>query len=129
MGVLKTLGVQSEANLPFSDLHQLLRLLADRFEFLPEPQRDALLAAFGIAEAAARDSYLTSLATLNSQLRRSVPMPRRHCSTLSRSSLGRVDELEERRERAERGVHPESGRRQLCVPYPASERQHREEVR
>src|SRR4051794_3476891 len=64
MGVLKALGVQSEADLPFSGLHQLLRPLAHRFEDLPGPQRAALLAAFGMAEAAARDSYLTSLATL-----------------------------------------------------------------
>src|SRR6266545_3555035 len=64
MDVLKTLGVQSEANLPFSGLHQLLRPLSHRFEDLPRPQRDALLAAFGMAEAAAQDSYLTALATL-----------------------------------------------------------------
>jgi hypothetical protein len=63
---LYAIGVQSEMHLPFAGLHQLLRpLLADASD-LPEPQRDALLAAFGMAPAArGPDLFLIALAVLN----------------------------------------------------------------
>ena len=53
MLVLSVTGVQSEANLPFASLHQLLRPLLARRGDLPAPQREALESAFGIADAAA----------------------------------------------------------------------------
>ncbi|MDA0180769.1 LuxR C-terminal-related transcriptional regulator [Solirubrobacter phytolaccae] len=61
--VLSTVGVQSEALMPFSGLQQLLRPAADRVSALPDAQRDALLSVFGAA-AGAPDPYLVGLATL-----------------------------------------------------------------
>ena len=49
MLVLSATGVQSEANLPFACLHQLLRPVFARRVDLPAPQREALEAAFGMA--------------------------------------------------------------------------------
>src|SRR5664279_2678641 len=45
--VLRTVGVQSEAHLPFAGLHQLLRPIRSAIATLPPPQRAALMAAFG----------------------------------------------------------------------------------
>src|SRR3954463_6733566 len=63
--VLRTTGVQSEARLPFAGLHQLLRPVHDQLGTLPEPQRHALLAAFGMADRDGPDLFLIALATLN----------------------------------------------------------------
>jgi predicted ATPase len=57
MRVLRAAGVQSEAHLPFSGLHQLLRPILAEVEDLPAPQRAALLAAFGMSEEAAPDLF------------------------------------------------------------------------
>jgi predicted ATPase len=63
---LRATGVQSETHLPFAGLHQLLRPILDAVADLPEPQRDALLAAFGMAPAARPpDIFLIALAVLN----------------------------------------------------------------
>jgi DNA-binding CsgD family transcriptional regulator len=62
--VLTTTGVQTEAHLPFAGLHQLLRAIIAGAEGLPARQRDALLAAFGMADAAAPDRFLITLAAL-----------------------------------------------------------------
>ena len=51
--VLHTVGVESEARLPYAGLHQLLRPARDSFGVLPPRQREALRAALGIGEAAA----------------------------------------------------------------------------
>jgi len=48
--VLSTVGVQSEAQLPFGGLHQLLRPILGLAKGLPARQRDALLAVFGMSE-------------------------------------------------------------------------------
>ena len=42
MLVLGTAGVQSETDLPFAGLHQLLRPILDRLRGLPPVQRDAV---------------------------------------------------------------------------------------
>ena len=65
MRVLRASGVQSEAHLPFSGLHQLLRPILDGADDLPAPQRAALLAAFGMSEEAAPDRFLIALAVLD----------------------------------------------------------------
>ena len=65
MVVLRTIGAQSEAHLPFAGLHQLLQPLLADFDKLPPPQRTALEAAFGMAETAAPDLFLIALATLD----------------------------------------------------------------
>ena len=62
--VLATAGVQSEAALPFAALERLLPACC-RPGRLPAPQRDALLAGLGIADATVPDHFLIGLATLN----------------------------------------------------------------
>jgi AAA ATPase-like protein len=64
MLVLTATGVQSEAHLPFAGLHQLLRPILSGSQQLPAPQRAALLAAFGMTDAAAPDLFLIALAVL-----------------------------------------------------------------
>jgi DNA-binding CsgD family transcriptional regulator len=65
MTVLSASGVQSEAHLPFAGLHQLLRPVWSGLDDLPAPQRTAVLAAFGMADAAPLDAFLIALAVLN----------------------------------------------------------------
>src|SRR3984885_8552186 len=65
MPVLKVTGVQSEAVLPFAGLHGLLQPLLGRVDALGAPQRDAVLAAFGMTDAAVPDPFLTALAALD----------------------------------------------------------------
>src|SRR2546430_6381553 len=55
--VVRAAGVQSEMELPFAGLHQLLAML-DRLERLPAPQGDALRTAFGISPGSAPDRFL-----------------------------------------------------------------------
>ncbi|MBV9447976.1 MAG: AAA family ATPase [Streptosporangiaceae bacterium] len=70
MPVLRAAGVESEAELPFAGLHQLARPALDHLGALPEPQRLALSAAFGLTSglagpAAAGDRFLTGLGALS----------------------------------------------------------------
>jgi DNA-binding CsgD family transcriptional regulator len=65
MLVLMTTGVQSEAQLPFAGVHQLLQPALGQVGMLAEPQRDAILAAFGLARPATSNLFLTALAALN----------------------------------------------------------------
>src|SRR5271163_4599702 len=62
--VARTAGVQSEMELAFSGLNQLCIPMLDRLDRLPEPQRDALRTAFGLARGAAPDRFLVGLAVL-----------------------------------------------------------------
>jgi len=62
--IASTRGVQSEAQLPFAGLHQLLRPFLPYIDRLPAPQRRALESAFGIADGDAPDVYLVGLASL-----------------------------------------------------------------
>ena len=64
MTVLAATGIQAETQLAFAGLHQLLRPIIGRLDALPPPQRNALLAAFGMTDEAAPDLFLTALATL-----------------------------------------------------------------
>ena len=64
MRVLRTIGYQSEAQMPFAGLSELLRPILAHREKLPAQQRDALLGAFGAAEEAP-DVFFTALAALN----------------------------------------------------------------
>jgi DNA-binding CsgD family transcriptional regulator len=57
-------GVESEMELPFAGLHQLLAPMLEGIERLPAPQREALQTAFGISSGAAPDRFLVGLATL-----------------------------------------------------------------
>jgi AAA ATPase domain len=58
-------GVQSEMELAFSGLHQLCAPLLSRAERLPEPQRDALRIAFGLAAGPPPDRFFVGLAALS----------------------------------------------------------------
>ena len=62
--VVRVAGVQSEMELAFAGLHQLCAPMLDHLERLPEPQRDALLTAFGISAGPAPDRFLVGLAVL-----------------------------------------------------------------
>jgi AAA ATPase domain len=63
--VLATAGAETETELPFAGLHRLLRPELSRVELLPDRQRAALLAAFGLADGTAGDMFLVGLATLS----------------------------------------------------------------
>ncbi|MEV6495825.1 AAA family ATPase, partial [Actinoplanes sp. NPDC051633] len=65
MRVLTTTGVQSEAQIAFAGIYQLLRPILDQADRLPPPQRDAVLAAFGRSNAAQPELFLIALATLS----------------------------------------------------------------
>ena len=59
---LVTVGVESEAELAFAGLHQLLRPIIEHVELLPIPQRGALDAAFGVRGDLEPDPFLVALA-------------------------------------------------------------------
>ncbi|MDH2415260.1 LuxR family transcriptional regulator [Nocardioides sp. CER19] len=63
--VLRTVGLELEADLPFAGLHQLLHPLRQHFNTLPPKQRDSLKAALGINDAEVSDGYIVALAALN----------------------------------------------------------------
>jgi AAA ATPase domain len=64
MRVLRASGVESESELAFAGLHQLLRPVLGLRERLPEAQSAALTAAFGLGGAEVGDRFRVSLATL-----------------------------------------------------------------
>jgi DNA-binding CsgD family transcriptional regulator/tetratricopeptide (TPR) repeat protein len=64
MLALTAAGVQSETQLPFAGLHQLLRPILTGAAGLPARQRVALLAAFGMNDEVAPDLFLIALAAL-----------------------------------------------------------------
>jgi DNA-binding CsgD family transcriptional regulator len=64
MRVLAMSGTRPEAQVAFAGLHHMLRPLLGRAFGLPRPQRDALLATFGMDEASAPGRLLIALATL-----------------------------------------------------------------
>ena len=63
--VERAAGVQSEMEIAFSGLHQLLAPMLDRAERLPVPQRDALQTAFGVTIGSAPDRLFVALAVLS----------------------------------------------------------------
>jgi hypothetical protein len=62
--VRRAVGVQSEAQLPFAGLHQLLQPFLGNLDALPVPQRRALESALGMTEGDTPDIFLIGLATL-----------------------------------------------------------------
>src|SRR6266702_3873695 len=70
MPALRAIGIESEAELPFAGLHQLVRPALDRLGALPGPQSAALAAAFGLAQTAdgptsAGDRFLVGVGALS----------------------------------------------------------------
>src|SRR5436190_17523658 len=63
--VVRSVGVESEMELPFAALHQLCAPMLDRLERLPGPQRDALGTVFGLSAGPAPDPFLVGLAVLS----------------------------------------------------------------
>jgi DNA-binding CsgD family transcriptional regulator len=59
---LATVGVESESELAFSGLHQLLGPIGNRIDRLPHPQRQALDAAFGVIDVVEADPFRVALA-------------------------------------------------------------------
>src|SRR6516165_7295451 len=64
MRVARVAGAESEIDLGFAGLHQLLVPFLDGLGRLPAPQRAALQSAFGLAAGAPPDRFLVGLATL-----------------------------------------------------------------
>ena len=62
--VVRTVGVEEEIELPYAALHQLCAPMLELSERLPDPQRDALAVAFGLASGAAPNPFLVGLAVL-----------------------------------------------------------------
>ena len=63
--VLRAAGVQSEMELAYAGLHQLLGPVLGRLPRLPPPQRDALRTVFDISAGSAADRFFVVLAVLN----------------------------------------------------------------
>jgi DNA-binding CsgD family transcriptional regulator len=59
---LATVGVESESELAFAGLHQLLGPIGNRIERLPDPQRRALDAALGVADFVEADPFRVAVA-------------------------------------------------------------------
>ncbi|WP_250034450.1 helix-turn-helix transcriptional regulator [Paractinoplanes maris] len=62
--VLRAAGVQSEMELAFAGVHQLVAPVLDGLDRLPGPQQDALRVAFGLGAGPAPDKFLVGLAVL-----------------------------------------------------------------
>ena len=58
-------GVQSEMELAFAGLHQLCAPMLEHLEAIPDPQREALRTAFGLAAGPPPDRFLVGLAVLS----------------------------------------------------------------
>jgi DNA-binding CsgD family transcriptional regulator len=65
MRVLRARGIESEAQLPYAGLHQLLRPVLGDVDRLPAPQARALRGALGLEEGASDEWFLVSLAVLS----------------------------------------------------------------
>ena len=62
--LVRAAGIQSDMELSYAGLHQLCAPLLAGLDHLPEPQRDALGAAFGLRTGIAPDRFLVGLAAL-----------------------------------------------------------------
>src|ERR1700683_3476925 len=62
--VVRAVGVESEMELAFAGLHQLLAAVLARLEGRPGPQQEALRTAFGLSSGPAPDRFLVGLAVL-----------------------------------------------------------------
>ncbi len=65
MHVLSARGVESESELPFAALHQLLRPALRHLDRLPAPQAAALQSALGLADGAGQERFLIYSACLS----------------------------------------------------------------
>ena len=66
VALVRGTGVESEAELAFSGLHQMFsRLIVEKLDLLPDPQRDAIRIAFGESSGDPPNPFLLGLAVLN----------------------------------------------------------------
>jgi DNA-binding CsgD family transcriptional regulator len=74
--VVRAAGMQSEMELAFAGVHQLLAPMLERVGQLPVPQREALRTAFGLSAGPAPDRFLVALAVLGllSEVARERPL-------------------------------------------------------
>ena len=63
--VLTIAGIQSEMELAYAGVHQLLTPMLYRLERLPNTQREALRTAFGLGPGSAPDRFLVGLGVLS----------------------------------------------------------------
>ncbi|HXA43304.1 MAG TPA: AAA family ATPase [Candidatus Solibacter sp.] len=63
--VLTVTGLQSEADLPYAGLHQLLQPVLSSAGAIPGPQKNALLTAMGMRAGSPPEVFLVALATLS----------------------------------------------------------------
>ncbi|MEU4659704.1 AAA family ATPase [Streptomyces sp. NPDC023723] len=68
-------GIEADMELPYASLHQLCTPFWDQLDELPEPQRDALRVAFGMAAGDPPDRFLVGLAVLTLLTRASETQP------------------------------------------------------
>ena len=59
---LATVGIESESELAFAGLHQMLLPVANRIDGLPDPQRQVIDAAFGVSDLVEPDPFRVALA-------------------------------------------------------------------
>ena len=62
--VVRALGIESEMELGYAGLHQLVSSFLSNLDRLPAPQRDALASAFGLMAGRPPDRFQVGLATL-----------------------------------------------------------------
>ena len=62
--VIRIAGIEAERDLSFAALHRLLQTSLERVSSLPQPQREGLNSALGLASHAVADPFLIGLATL-----------------------------------------------------------------
>src|SRR6187200_1205548 len=62
--VAQVVGVQAEMELPFAGIHQLCAPVLSSADGLPDPQRNALNVALGLASGGVPDHFLVGLAVL-----------------------------------------------------------------
>jgi hypothetical protein len=58
--VVRAVGIESEMEIPFAALHQLCASMLDRLDALPEPQREAISAVFGLTTGGPPDRAAVS---------------------------------------------------------------------
>ncbi|MFI6876180.1 AAA family ATPase [Streptomyces sp. NPDC050400] len=68
-------GIEADMELPYASLHQVCTPFLGELDELPEPQRDALRVAFGIAAGDPPDRFLVGLAVLSLLTRASETRP------------------------------------------------------
>src|SRR3954452_15854733 len=63
--VLRAVGIESESELAFAALHQLLRPVFELIDRLPDPQAAPLRGAFGFSDDGIRNRFVLSMAVLS----------------------------------------------------------------